>query len=68
MFLFFKEKNKDHIEFEYVTETTPAEEIILQSLCVGNVIANSSFSWWGAWLNCKNGIVISPKNWFIYLN
>ena len=40
-------------------------ELKLMSLCNHNIIANSSFSWWGAWMNEHEGKkIIAPKKWF----
>ena len=44
----------------------PQVDLCLMSLCSGAIIANSSFSWWGAWLQNDRGKVIAPdpKKWF----
>lgn len=47
-------------------QSTSAEDIWLMSLCRHHVIANSSFSWWGAWLgDQQQGITIAPKRWLL---
>jgi glycosyl transferase family 11 len=43
----------------------PWEDMTLMSRCRHHVIANSSFSWWGAWLNSSpEKVVIAPRAWF----
>lgn len=47
------------------TNSHPAVDLILMSRCSHQVIANSSFSWWAAWLNKnKTKTVVAPEFWF----
>jgi len=50
-------------KFFYVSGYSDIQDLCSMSLCDKIIMANSSFSWWGAWLGTKKH-VIAPKEWF----
>lgn len=60
-------KSSDKYFFVEANKDTPFENMELMSLCKHNIISNSTYEWWGAFLNKnKQKIVIYPKKWKFY--
>jgi len=58
-------KNFKLPKITYIDGLNNIDSLWLMSLCTNNIIANSSFSWWGAYLNQNiNKTIICPKRWF----
>lgn len=54
-----------NLPFEFtLSNLESGYDMCLLSMCSSNIIANSSFSWWGAWLNSQAQKVIAPNTWF----
>ncbi len=60
-----RQHSKFDVPIHYVNTNDAFADMYLMTQCKHNIIANSSFSWWGAWLNANSDkIVIAPQNWF----
>lgn len=56
--------NKEIVFVDWNKENESFRDMQLMSLCHYNIIANSSFSWWGAWLNNHpDKVVLAPEKW-----
>ena len=54
----------DSTDAVFLEGGTAERDMHLMQCCKHHIIANSSFSWWGAWLGEAEGFVVAPRNWF----
>lgn len=48
----------------FIDDLSPSEQLYFMTRCRSNIITNSSFAWWGAWLNNHpDRIIVTPKEW-----
>lgn len=52
-----------HIDFTYIENNHPFEDMYMMSNTKNNIIANSTFSWWASYINKNNPKIIAPLNW-----
>ena len=58
-------RRDETIYIDWNTGENSFQDMHLMTLCHHQIIANSSFSWWGAWLNThQDKVVIAPRKWW----